>query len=183
MKPIELSGNDLALAVARAESISVEMRRGRVARKLPFSPEGPAHEFESPWMWRYYDPSTDDTIAGPIIDKHKISTQYIGDDTWAGIYKTGATLINAYAKTRLEAAMRVYCAIVYGDSYEPDGRYRVRTAVVRISGLCSSISLDTFFEYSVEVEATTDAEAEKVAEQHAPGLCASFTTTFIEWKD
>ena len=108
IKTSELTGAALNWAVAQCEGEKVELRQGAIRYVYSqFMPEPDV-----------YDPSTDDSLGGPIIDRLRIRTEWSAlwscwlahDLRCAGLAFPGAT--------RLIAAMRCFVASKLGDEVD-----------------------------------------------------------------
>lgn len=113
MKTSELIGPALNWATSEAQDLNYEVYEGRVLTgSTIIDPEGLGWDEE-------YDPATDWSQAGPIIDREKIRTQPSLDapDIWLAQQGFG-TGKYCYGPTLLIAAMRCFVASKLGDDVE-----------------------------------------------------------------
>lgn len=173
----KLQLHEVDLLVAKLEGVEVEMYDGHVAQKLEFDPEGPANVFspDHRWMWRFYEPTRDWSIAGPIIERERIFISYsdlypYADEPYAWSFysdESGDTLYERDGKTGCESAMRSFVNKNFGDTIDLENLPTIkRTAVVHISGFKD----EDFFEADVEVDgAETNAEAVREVQKQYEG--------------
>ena len=188
---VELKGTDLDFAVALAEGVAVVHHKGHIAQCHPFSPEGPANDFhpQNRCMWRFYEPSKDWSIAGPIIERERLTLANSSDPTpywWANFMDDNYNILyEVDGDTALEAAMRSYCLKIFGATIDFSQPQKERTAIVRISGMREVMFAgdDNFLDKEVEITAVTTEQAEQKAKHHP--LLEGFgfaETIFLRWK-
>lgn len=107
-KVAELSGRDLDLWVSHAEAIEA------------FSDGRKVYNMDD--EMRHYHPTEDWSIAGPIIEREHILCGMAPSGEWAAFRNTAITgealAPRHYGKNYLEAAMRCYVAIKFGDEVD-----------------------------------------------------------------
>ena len=112
IKTSELTGIQLDWAVAVAEELDYACEMSEISgRLLYYAENGEAH---------LYQPSTDWSLAGPIIEREKIDVvaDPNGKNVWMGRAYTDQTEIRCYSPTALIAAMRCYVASKLGNEVE-----------------------------------------------------------------
>lgn len=111
MNTHELAGADLDLAVAVAEGLQVEGRY----------PNGDiwllGHSVDRDYMPIPFTPSRDWSVGGPLIQKHGLSINKIGDLWFAG---PDSRTENGCAHSVLVAAMRAIVQAKYGSKIPPE---------------------------------------------------------------
>jgi hypothetical protein len=183
--------------VAKLQGIRVEIYDGHVARRLPFSPEGPANAFapNNECMWRFYEPTVDWSIAGPIIDEEGICTSYpskaSGEEKYSRAFypdDDGDDVLHEYCGSlSCEAGMRSYIAKHLGSDVDLDDLPKIeRRALVKVLGWTKSpIDVtdddpDAYAEETLEVVAELREEAEAHAIATRPTLLY-VEAHFIKW--
>lgn len=112
IKVTDLSGPALDWAVAKCEGVKIDR-----------FPEAPRSLFYGPCFAKY-KPSSDWSLAGPIIEREKIDTlAHLIHGQWVAVYVvTGEEPWEFRGPTPLIAAMRCYVASRLGDTVEiPEG--------------------------------------------------------------
>lgn len=192
MKKIkDLLPHEVNLLVAKLEGVEVEMYEGHVAERLEFEPEAQANAFskDHEWMYRFYEPTKDWSIAGPIIERERIFISYsdlypYADEPYAWSFYTdesGDERHERDGKTGCESAMRSFVAKHFGDTIELENLPKIqRTAVVRINGFRDE-HMNDFFEADVEVVAETNAEAIREVQKQYEGS-SYISMYFLRWK-
>lgn len=111
--------------VAKAEGVQFVLHRGEAAIEEECDPDHHAHEHDfKQWkMWTFLRYTTDPAQAWPIIEREEISIERFNDfagSKWAAeMYDPNREHQHkSFGPTSLVAAMRCYCASVYGDEAE-----------------------------------------------------------------
>ena len=102
MKTSELEGAALDWAVAQCEGLEVEYLNDGITQCLIQKPSG------------RFAPSTDWSLAGPIIEREMITVEWTGEDWMAYIWHDE----EFFGPTPLIAATRAYVAMKLGDEVE-----------------------------------------------------------------
>ena len=115
MQTSELQGAALYWAVAKCEEMTIEIRpAGTCGRPLYVLA---AEKGYTPWTW---EPSTNWSYAGPIIEVEKITVMALEDGGWTA--SVGELWVaeegGICGPTPLIAAMRCYVASKLGDTVE-----------------------------------------------------------------
>lgn len=202
MKTIrELTINEVNLLVAKLEGVEVEIYTNRdgieyVTEKLPFSPEGPANVFPAGhnWMFKFYEPTKDWSIAGAIIERERICVIFSDktdgvDQQYAWSYYVsddGEMQYEQDGDTGLEAAMRSFVCKHFGDTIDLQNLpSKIRTAVISVNGLKTpdlmSLRDEDIVFLNTTVEAETSAEAERLAMEKYKYL-HDVMVNFIRWQ-
>lgn len=178
-----LTGPLLDHAVAIAENIEVVEHKGHIAIESMWDPE--AHTNDSDMkagkQWHYYEPTKDWSIAGPIIQRERISLSASGADeepywwttiiTDSKIHKDELNVMEFDGETPLECAMLSYVFKVFGDRIDFDAPPRERRAIVKAVGCRVEIAdlgtatADDFFDETLIITARTSAEAKRIVWQ------------------
>ena len=110
IKTSELQGAALDWAVAQCEGIETKNYSGALTIR-----------YDGDW----WQPSTDWSQGGPIIERERISTQTTEDHWDADLTTESGAFIQSVGDTPLIAAMRCYVASKLGDEVEmpPDFRH------------------------------------------------------------
>jgi len=164
---------------------------------MEFCPEAQCNDYDlkSFKMWKYYKPTLNWTIAGPIIEKEGICISYQHDEcgkryAWSFyLDNNGNDSFEIDADTGTESAMRSYVMKHFGEEVDMDNLPKIqRAAIVKINGLTKPLHAieddefaDAFFEQEVEVEVETAAEAERKVLNMFPHLFQP-DTFFVKWK-
>jgi hypothetical protein len=111
MKTSELTGFALDWAVAKCEGV-----------ELYSGPRDNNPAYKANWVRRkhgdLYQPSTDWSQAGPIIEREWIDLHCVNDSLWEAECPAVGGLAMQNGPTPLEAAMRCYVASKLGDEVE-----------------------------------------------------------------
>lgn len=186
------------LLVAKLEGVEVELYNGHVAIRLPFDPEGPAHAFASDHecMWRFFEPTNDWDIIGPIADREQIHLSHgtvNGERFSQAAYADAdgdAVLCQATGACGPEAVARSYVMRYLGTLVNMSQLPTfLRTAVVHVSVMRADFDTieddsDTplFTDLDIEVEAETMQQATRMVRQRYES--EPFTTIhFIRWAE
>ena len=113
MKTSELTGAALDWAVAECEGLEPEINTGTLVIGTRFE-ANTADKYFGCGFDETYNPSTNWSQGGPIIEREWISTFINGDDKWVASDGIKA----AVADTPLIAAMRCYVSSKLGDEVE-----------------------------------------------------------------
>jgi hypothetical protein len=194
----DLNLHEINFLVAKLQGVRVEMYKGHVAERLEFSPEGPANAFSpnNDCMWRFYEPTHDYAITGPIMDKEGICVMYPSKESgeekhsWA-FYPDydGSNDRHEFTGTwSSDAGMRTYVSKHFGDEVDMDNLPNiVRVAEVRIQGwnkppeTITDEDADAWVEQIVEVAAEFRDEAESKASAQFAGA-EVLQSQFLRWK-
>jgi hypothetical protein len=202
-----LTNQNIDLLVAKLEGVEVEIYKSRdgqefVAQRLPFSPEGPANVFPSDHscMFRFYQPTKDWELAGPIIEKERICVMYSdksnGEEPYSWAYYPDDdgddVLHECDGNTGPEAAMRSFVAKHFGSTIDLQTLPKIeRTAIVKVDGWSRGVEelidvseeefLAALFSQEIEVIAETSAEAERKAKEMHDHL-EDVDAYFLRWQ-
>ncbi|WNC90941.1 DUF2591 family protein [Paraburkholderia sp. FT54] len=126
MKVAELQGAVLDLWVARAEGKCYTQSPGVWGNAL-VNTLGRLSISKTSWNCaRYFEPSSNWTHGGPIVERERIGVEYLGSSAWRAIVtnENGCDMVESgeqyrlarHGGTALEAAMRAYVASKFGDN-------------------------------------------------------------------
>lgn len=194
----DLTLHEINFLVAKLQGVRVEMYKGHVAERLEFSPEGPANAFapNNECMWRFYEPTHDYAISGPIMDKEGICVMYPSKESGEEKYSwtffpddDGDDVAHEYTGTwSSDAGMRTYVSKHFGVEVDMDNLPNiVRVAEVRVQGWSKPLDTitdedaDAWVEQTLEVTAEFKDEAESKASAQFPGV-EILQSQFLRWK-
>ena len=194
----KLTTQEINQLVAKLEGVEVILHKGHVSEEFEFEPEGPCNDYDLKLfkMWKFYEPTKDWSIAGPIIQREQINlSTYVEEGisvpywgAWYGSYQHECT-----GDTPTEAAMRSFICKSFGNTIDIENLPKIlRTAIVKINGLTKPLHkiadedfvedfTDVFFEEEVEIEVETTLEAERKGIEMYSNLFQP-DARFIKWK-
>lgn len=121
LQTAQLSGQTLAIWVARAIELDCVIKNGWPSLARDFDPESPAHIHDSKaWKnYTYFQPDQNWAQLGPLLNgEFQIGFQPLNDSEWeAKCFKYGAV---ARGSNQLIAASRCIVQAVYGNSVLAD---------------------------------------------------------------